>query len=106
MVAQAVQTGVTSAFAAIQAGEKIALNPLIAPVGDVVLQNAGWQPPTPGGQDPNLPGPGEMPLPVGGVEQAPDSFGGEPGDTSPLTPQAPESANVGAAQGIETLRGD
>ena len=103
---QAVNTGVTSTFAAMQAAEKIAMNPLIAPVGDVVLKQAGWQPPAPAGQDPELPGPGQMPEPVGGAIQAPQAVGGEPGDTSPLTPSNPVTANVGAGQGIETLRED
>ena len=120
--AQTVNTGVTSTFAAMQAAEKIAMNPLIAPVGDVVLQGSGYRKPTPGGQDPNLPGPGQMPSPAGGVP-AQEAIGGEPGDTSPLTPSNPAADAVpiggdgfatalpnspaeGAGQGIETLRAD
>ena len=120
--AQTVNTGVTSTFAAMQAAEKIAMNPLIAPVGDVVLQGSGYRKPTPGGQDPNLPGPGQMPSPAGGVP-AQEAMGGEPGDTSPLTPSnpaadavpiggdgfataQPQSPGVGAEQGIQTLRAD
>lgn len=120
--AQTVQTGVTGTFSAMQAAEKIAMNPLIAPVGDVVLQGAGYRKPTPEGQDPNLPGPGGMPQPVGSV-QPQAVMGGEPGDTSPLTPSNPEaevlpqvdggagttipdSPAVGAGRGIETLRAD
>ena len=101
MQAQRVQTGVTSAFAAMQAGEKIALNPMIAPVGDVVMQNAGWQPPTPAGADPNYPVP-EQAVPV-------EQPGGLPGDTSPTTPRSPmqpQSAAEGGNDGIETLRAD
>ena len=101
LMAEAVQTGVAAAFAAIQTGEKIAINPLIAPVGDVILQNAGYQRPSPGGIDPNMPVP-DAPM---AVEQA----GGIEGDTSPTTPQsplAPESAVFGVNQGIETLRAD
>lgn len=101
LVAQAVQTGVTSAFAAMQAGEKIALNPMIAPIGDVVMQNAGWQPPTPAGADPNYPVP-EQAVPV-------EQPGGLPGDTSPTTPRSPmqpQSAAAGGNDGIETLRTD
>ena len=122
MQAQTVNTGVTSTFAAMQAAEKIAMNPLIAPVGDVVLQGSGYRKPTPGGQDPNLPGPGQMPSPAGGVP-AQEAMGGEPGDTSPLTPSNPAADAVpiggdgfatalpnspaeGAGQGIETLRAD
>ena len=120
--AQTVNTGITSTFAAMQAAEKIAINPAIAPVGDVVMQQAGWTPPTRGGQDPNLPGPGQMPSPAGGV-QPQAAMGGEPGDTSPMTPSNPAADAVpiggdgfatalpnspaeGAGQGIETLRAD
>lgn len=101
LVREAVQVGVTSAFAAMQAGEKIALNPAVAPIGDVVMKQSGWQPPNPAGQDPNFPIPAEA-TPV----QAP---GGVPGDTSPTTPQQPadpQGAAVGAQQGVETLRDD
>ena len=123
LIKEAVNTGITSTFAAMQAAEKIALNPAIAPVGDVVMQQAGWQAPNPGGgQDPDLPGPGAMPDPAGGV-QPQAAMGGEPGDTSPLTPSNPTADAVpiggdgfatalphspaeGAGRGIETLRAD
>lgn len=98
LMAQAVQTGVASAFAAMQAGEKIALNPLVAPIGDVVMQNAGWQPPSPGGVDPNYPVPPQA--------VTVDQPGGLPGDTSPTTPDIPIGAVDGVNQGMETLRAD
>lgn len=101
IVADAVQSGIAGTFAAMQAGEKIALNPLIAPIGDIVMKQAGWQAPTPEGQDPNIPVPAQ-------AKDVTDP-GGLPGDTSPLTPQAPiqpQSPGVGAEQGIETLRAD
>ncbi len=96
--ANAVNTGVTSTFAAMQAAEKIAMNPAIAPVGDIVLKQAGWQPPTPAGQDPNIP----TPVVAAPIEQP----GGLPGDTTPTTPDVPTSADIGAKEGIETLRMD
>ena len=96
--ATAVNTGVTSTFAAMQAAEKIAMNPAIAPVGDIVLKQAGWQPPTPAGQDPNIP----TPVVAAPIEQP----GGLPGDTTPTTPDVPASADIGANEGIETLRMD
>lgn len=96
--ARAVNVGVTSTFAAMQAAEKIALNPAIAPVGDIVLKQAGWQPPNPVGQDPNIPAP-EAAMQV-------DAPGGLPGDTTPTTPDVPTSADIGANEGIETLRMD
>jgi predicted secreted protein len=96
--AQAVNTGVTSTFAAMQAAEKIAMNPAIAPVGDIVLKQAGWQPPNPEGSDPNIP----APVVTAPIEQP----GGLPGDTTPTTPDVPTSADMGANEGIETLRMD
>lgn len=97
-IKEAVNLGITSTFAAMQAAEKIALNPAIAPVGDVVMQQAGWRAPSPAGQDPNIP----APLQAVPVAEA----GGLPGDTSPMTPDVPTSADVGANEGIETLRQD
>lgn len=101
LMRDAVQVGVTSAFAAMQAGEKIALNPAVAPIGDIVMKQSGWQPPSPAGQDPNFPTPAQA-MPVQNV-------GGMPGDTSPITPKAPaqpQSAAEGAEGGIQTLRKD
>ena len=54
IMAQAVQTGVQAAFAAMQAGTQIAQMPQIAPVADAIMQGAGYQKPA-GGQDPNFP---------------------------------------------------
>jgi hypothetical protein len=98
LMAEAVQVGVASAFAAIQTGEKIVMNPMISPVADVVMQQSGWQHPNPVGQDPNYPIP-THPVPVA-------QPGGLPGDTSPTTPMEPESAAVGVNEGMETIRSD
>lgn len=101
VIADAVQSGIAGTFAAMQAGEKIALNPMIAPIGDIVMKQAGWQAPNPVGQDPNIPAPEQA--------QIVQDPGGIPGDTDPLTPQPPmqpQSPSVGAQAGIETLRGD
>lgn len=101
IVADAVQSGIAGTFAAMQAGEKIAMNPLIAPIGDIVMKQAGWQAPNPAGQDPNIPAPEQA--------QMVQDPGGLPGDTDPLTPQAPmqpQSPADGAQQGIETLAAD
>ena len=98
VIADAVQSGIAGTFAAMQAGEKIAMNPLIAPIGDIVMKQAGWQAPNPVGQDPNIPAPEQA--------QMVQDPGGLPGDTDPLTPQAPmqpQSPADGAQQGIETL---
>lgn len=101
IVADAVQSGIAGTFAAMQTGEKIALNPLIAPIGDIVMKQSGWRVPNPVGQDPNIPVPEQA--------QMVRDPGGLPGDTSPMTPQAPmqpQSPGAGAEQGIETLRAD
>ena len=101
IVADAVQSGIAGTFAAMQAGEKIAMNPLIAPIGDIVMKQAGWQAPNPAGQDPNIPAPEQA--------QMVQDPGGLPGDTDPLTPQPPmqpQSPADGAQQGIETLAAD
>lgn len=101
IVADAVQSGITGTFAAMQAGEKIAMNPLIAPIGDIVMKQAGWQAPNPASQDPNIPAPEQA--------QMVQDPGGLPGDTDPLTPQPPmqpQSPADDAQQGIETLAAD
>ena len=55
MMKEAVQVGVQSAFSAMQAAGQIATMPMIAPVADAIMQSAGYQAPTPGGEDPNFP---------------------------------------------------
>lgn len=97
LVSETVANGIKSAFGAIQAGQLIAQIPSIAPVADVVLQNAGWRPPTPAGVDPNLPMP-DVAVPQGVVVN--------PGDTSPQTPANPDSPMVGENMGINTMRAD
>jgi hypothetical protein len=88
--ADAIQSGVKSEFAAMQAGEVIAKIPQVAPVADEILRGAGWRV-IEGGQDPNLPQP---PL----MQQ--DFIPGIPGNTDPMSP------GVGALRGIETRVAD
>lgn len=99
MVSETVKNGVQSAFAAMQAAEKIAMVPQVAPIADVVMQKSGWREPTPQGQDPQFPQPAEMPVPQ--PELAPSQ-----GDTSPLTPANPNSAFDGANHGMDTMRNE
>jgi len=99
LVSETVSNNVAASFAAMQAGEKIALVPGIAPVADVVLQNAGWRMPTPAGQDPNFPQAVDVQVPQS--EQMPAQ-----GDTSPMTPMNPSSPFDGANQGMDTMRQD
>lgn len=100
IVAETVESGLRAAFAAMQGAQVVASMPQVAPVADVLMQNAGWTPPTPAGQDPNIPAPQGVALPP--VDMA-------AGDTSPNTPAAPEqpgSPMDGQNRGIETMRAD
>ena len=82
--------------------------PMIAPIADKIMQGAGYKRPNPGGDDPNFPAPGGMPVPTG---PAPAGGSGgaaaEPGvaevhqNTSPAFPPVPQEAEQGM-QGIET----
>lgn len=60
IVAKAVQTGVQSAFAAMQAGAQVAQMPMIAPIADTIMQGAGYQRPNPMGDDPDFPAPQQV----------------------------------------------
>jgi hypothetical protein len=51
--AQTVKTKVEATFGAMQAGESIAVMPAVAPIGDKLLQTAGWI--NAAGEDPNFP---------------------------------------------------
>ena len=59
LMAKAVQTGVQAAFAAMQGGAQVAQMPMIAPIADAIMQGAGYQRPTPEGDDPNFPTPAQ-----------------------------------------------
>lgn len=108
LVAQAVQTGVQAAFSAMQAGAQVAMNPAVAPIADEVMKGAGYKRPSPGGDDPNFPTAGGVPVAPGPVNQG--GGGGaeaQPGiaevqeNTSPGFPPVPQDAGHGM-QGIET----
>ncbi|WP_114969386.1 hypothetical protein [Rhodoferax ferrireducens] len=100
IVAQAVQTGVASAFSAMQAANQIILQPQVAPVADAIMQGAGYKLPSPGGDDPNFP--------TAGLPAAPMDPAGQPSmevvqNTSPGFPPIPQQA-ASPMQGIETAR--
>lgn len=99
LVAETVEIGVKSSYASMQAGAQVAQMPMIAPIADVIMQGAGYQAPSPGGDDPNFPQPaiapqGPPPEPIG-VRQ----------NTSPQFPPVPQDPGSGLA-GIETARMD
>ena len=93
LIAETVKTGVEAAFASMQAGQTIATMPQIAPIADVVMQGAGYQPPTPAGVDPNFPQPAAIAAPPLDVQQ----------NTSPQLPPVPQQADS-PMTGIETAR--
>ncbi len=108
LMAQAVQTGVQAAFSAMQAGAQVAQMPMIAPIADEVMKGAGYQRPAPGGDDPNFPTAGGVPLasspvPTGGAGGAAQerSLTVVRQNTSPEFPPVPREAGRGT-QGIET----
>lgn len=97
IVAGAVLKGVQAAFSSMQGGVQVAQMPMIAPIADAIMQGAGYQKPTPNGDDPNFPVPQSAAPPlaheegIAPVEQ----------NTSPNFPPIPQSAGTGM-QGIET----
>ena len=119
LMAQAVQTGVQAAFSAMQAGAQVAQMPMIAPIADEVMKGAGYQRPTPGGDDPNFPTPDvtaamniKDPYVQGGggaaaavpepeVQVEADAAEGVRENTSPAFPPVPNSPATGT-KGIET----
>ena len=94
MVSETVKNGVTSAFAAMQAGQVIASMPQVAPIADVVMQGSGYKRPAPFGDDPNFPQPV---MPIAAMPEVQQN-------TSPMLPPVPQEAS--AMQGIETARAD
>ncbi|HWV10253.1 MAG TPA: hypothetical protein VN156_11980 [Pseudomonas sp.] len=96
VVADTFKTNGDALYAANQTAAVIATNPAIAPMADVIAQAAGYQPPNPGGVDPNMPVP-EMTAPV-------EDVAGVPGvvvNTSPTSPPVPQEPS-GSMTGIET----
>ena len=105
IVAQAVQTGVQSAFSAMQAANQIVMMPQVAPIADIIMQGAGYQRPNPMGQDPNFPTPA-VPTYPGGQAAAPSAIPPEmttDQNTHPNFPALAQEPGTGMA-GIETAR--
>lgn len=118
--AKAVQIGVQAAFSAMQGGAQVAQMPAIAPIADSIMKGAGYQRPSPVGQDPNFPTaqqaaaeqgqpmPPQAPPPQENAvspQEAP-GFSPEQGvgvqpNTSPNFPPVPQQADSGM-NGIET----
>lgn len=112
IMAQAVQTGVQAAFAAMQAGQVVATMPMVAPVADAIMQGAGYRRPTPAGQDPDFPtaevqAAVQLKDPYLQGQGRPDPATGQlppvRENTSPEFPPVPRQAATGM-NGIETPR--
>lgn len=99
--AQKVKVLVESEYSAMQGGMQVAQMPDIAPIADVLMQNAGYTTPVPGGVDPNFPQPEAQVTPEAQQQaaQAPPVQG----NTSPGLPPVPQQPGSGQ-QGIETSR--
>ncbi|MDR6887869.1 MULTISPECIES: hypothetical protein [Variovorax] len=118
LMAQAVQTGVQAAFAAMQGGAQVAQMPMIAPIADAIMQGAGYTRPSPGGDDPNFPTPAQTaamnikdPYIQGQgaalvAPEAQEEAGAAPPVRENTSPTFPARAGAGGSgmDGIETAR--
>lgn len=96
IVAQAVQTTVQAMFSAMQGGAQVAQMPLIAPIADKMMQDAGYQRPNPAGDDPDFLVP-SSPAPSDQAAAAPPVRE----NTSPAFPPVPHDG-ASPMRGIET----
>ena len=110
--ANTLQTIVQAMFSAMQGGAQVAQMPMVAPIADKIMQSAGYQPPNPGGVDPNFPQPDQtaaMNIKSPYIQgQGPEGIAEEPAttvpqNTSPGFPPIPQEGGTGM-QGIETPR--
>jgi hypothetical protein len=99
MAAETVLTRVTSFYEATQAGGVVASAPGVAEVGDVILQGAGYTPPTPAGVNPGIE---NIPMPQQTAQ--PNELPVIRQNTHPGFPPHPASPEIGAQSGIETPR--
>jgi hypothetical protein len=96
--AQAVKVGTEAQFAAMQAAGQLYMSPGMAPIADAVMQNAGYQQPTPAGVDPNFPVVGG-----GDMAQQPEQLPPVQQNTSPQLPPVPQQP-ASPMTGVETRR--
>lgn len=102
--ARAVQIGVQAAYAAMQAGAQVAQMPMIAPIADVIMQQAGHK--NLQGDDPNIPQPGQtaamnIKAPYIQGEGSEGEVAQPRENTSPASPPVPVEPAAGM-NGIET----
>ena len=109
--ADTVTKGVQSSYSAMQGAVQVAQMPQIAPIADAIMQGAGYQAPTSGGDDPNFPVPTQTaasdirsPYIQGeGAELGSEGLADQhvQQNTSPAFPPVPQGAES-PMQGIET----
>lgn len=106
---QAMREAVTAMYESIQGAEAAVSLPELAAFADLILKAAGYQPPNPAGQDPNLaagePSPGSLPPAGIGIDAIKNHNTGiefTPGANShPNLPMPPATGAQGAGAGIE-----
>lgn len=104
--ANAVKILADAQFAAMQGASQVVDRPYVAPIADVIMQNAGFQQPNPPGNDPNFPIPAQgqpAELPPNTAPNTPVN-GGAQRVPVPPGPQAPMNALPGPMTGSETQR--
>jgi len=89
MIADKVKVLVDAQFAAYGVGQQVMMSPIVAPVADTVMELAGYQPPTPKGNYPDLVVP-EQSQPIQAMPTRQN--------TSPQFPPRPQEPNVIAPQ--------
>lgn len=111
--ADKVKSGVEAMYAAMQGAEVIAAVPEVAPIADTVMQAAGYQAPTPLGDNPNFPGGADQPAAdIGTVPVTNHRTGMQftpAHNTDPMMPAHPPmpvTPGQGERAGIETQRSD
>jgi len=108
MIADKVKVLVDAQFAAYGVGQQVMMSPIVAPVADSVLENAGYQAPTPVGNYPDLNIPAQPQQPIQAMPIATNTspqFPPRPqGDEAPMPQevQPQEQMMPSAEQGIET----
>lgn len=94
--AEKIKTIVDAQFAALQAAAQAVQLSAVTPVADVILQNAGYQDPNPGGVDPNL---SDLDIQQAQRQVEANQQEATP-NTSPQSPPVPQSS----MRGVETSR--
>ena len=93
MIADKVKVLVDAQFAAYGVGQQVMMSPIVAPVADSVLENAGYQAPTPKGSYPDLNIPAQSQQPIQAMPVTTN--------TSPQFPPRPQGDEAPAPQEVQ-----